>query len=217
MDTAPNSYEKQQTFNTNIVKRIQELEDKRPSKLDDQVDIKLMKQDEWSEHINQLLEGIDTILEENEEKTTGLDIATRLLRNDSQILRKEFDEFKEETVIRLDQEIENRTKAFERIEELEEQLKLLEQYTIKGLQDSLRELQYNIDVKLERIDDILVVHSNQSDNQKKNFQELKKVWDNKIMDLLEKDMPRVTDKEQAIIDLDKTLFGNKKGEHGKQE
>ena len=51
--------------------------------------------------------------------------------------------------------------------------KSYEQYTIKGLQDSLRELQYNIDVKLERIDDILVVHSNQSDNQKKNFQDLR--------------------------------------------
>ena len=36
----------QQKFNKNIVKRIQELEDKRPSKLDDQVDIKLMKQGE---------------------------------------------------------------------------------------------------------------------------------------------------------------------------
>ena len=109
----------QQKFNKNIVKRIQELEDKRPSKLDDQVDIKLMKQDE-------------------------------------------------------------------RIENLEEQVRLLEQYTDKGLTDSLRELQYNIDVKLERIDDILVVHRNQTDNQRKNFCALRKVLDDKVMDLLEK-------------------------------
>ena len=111
----------QQTFNKNIVKRIQELEDylNRPKPLDDQVDIKLMKQGE-------------------------------------------------------------------RIEELEEQVRLLEQYTIKGLTDSLRELQYNVDVKLERIDDILVVHRNQTDNQRKNFCALRRVLDDKVMDLLEK-------------------------------
>ena len=125
-DTYDDRHSTQQTFNKNIVKRIQELEDKRPSKLDDQVDIKLMKQGE-------------------------------------------------------------------RIEELEEQLKLLEQYTVKGLTDSLRDLQYDIDTKLERIDDILVVHRNQTDNQRKNFCALRKVLDDKVMDLLEK------------------------GEHGKQE
>ena len=65
------------------------------------------------------------------------------------------------------------------------QIKLLEQYTIKGLQDSLRELQYNIDVKLERIDDILVVHSNQSDSQRKNHFQLQKVFSDKVMELLE--------------------------------
>ena len=118
-DTYDDRHSTQQTFNKNIVKRIQELEDKRPSKLDDQVDIKLMKQGE-------------------------------------------------------------------RIEELEEQVRLLEQYTIKGLTDSLRELQYNVDVKLERIDDILVVHRNQTDNQRKNFCALRKVLDDKVMDLLEK-------------------------------
>ena len=117
-DTYDDRHSTQQTFNKNIVKRIQELEDKRPSKLDDQVDIKLMKQDE-------------------------------------------------------------------RIENLEEQVRLLEQYTVKGLTDSLRELQYNIDVKLERIDDILVVHRNQTDNQRKNFCALRKVLDDKVMDLLE--------------------------------
>ena len=97
-----------------------------------------------------------------------------------------IEDFREQTLIRLNQEIENRTKAFERIEELEEQLKLLEQYTVKGLTDSLRELQYNVDVKLERIDDILVVHKNQTDNQRKNFCALRRVLDDKVMDLLEK-------------------------------
>ena len=95
-------------------------------------------------------------------------------------------EFNEKVLIRLDQEIENRTKAFERIEELEDKLRLIEEYSIKGLEDSLRDLQYNIDTKLERIDDILVVQRNQTDNQRKNFHELRRVLDNKVMDLLEK-------------------------------
>jgi len=99
---------------------------------------------------------------------------------------EELEDFKSQALVRLDQEIENRTKAFERIEELKEQLKLLEQYTVKGLTDSLRDLQYNTDIKLERIDDILVVHRNQTDNQRKNFCALRRVLDDKVMDLLEK-------------------------------
>ena len=99
---------------------------------------------------------------------------------------EELEDFKSQALIRLDQEIENRTKAFDRIEELKEDFKLLEQYTVKGLTDSLRDLQYNTDIKLERIDDILVVHRNQTDNQRKNFCALRRVLDDKVMDLLEK-------------------------------
>jgi len=121
MDTAPNSYEKQQTFNTNIVKRIQELED-----------------------------------------------------------------FKGQALIRLDQEIENRTKAFERIEELENNIELMERYSIGGLKKDLRDLQYETNVKLERIDEILVAQRNKTDSQRKNFNALQKVWDEKVMNLLEK-------------------------------
>ena len=57
---------------------------------------------------------------------------------------------------------------------------------INAISDNLTELQYNIDTKLERIDDILVVQRNQTDNQRKNFHELRKVLDDKVMDLLEK-------------------------------
>ena len=98
---------------------------------------------------------------------------------------EELEDFKSQALIRLDQEIENRTKAFERIEELKEELRLLEQYTVKGLTDNLRDLQYDIDTKLERIDDILVVHSNQSDSQRKNHFQLQKVFSEKVMELLE--------------------------------
>ena len=131
-DTYDDRHSTQQTFNRNIVKRIQELEDYRPN---DQTNIKLMKQEEFNEKV----------------------------------------------LIRLDQEIENRTQAFERIRELETQVETLQAFN------------YNTDIKLERIDDILVVHRNQTDNQRKNFCALRRVLDDKVMDLLEK------------------------GEHGKQE
>ena len=124
-DTYDDRHSTQQTFNRNIVKRIQELEDYRPN---DQTNIKLMKQEEFNEKV----------------------------------------------LIRLDQEIENRTQAFERIRELETQVETLQAFN------------YNTDIKLERIDDILVVHRNQTDNQRKNFCALRRVLDDKVMDLLEK-------------------------------
>ena len=136
--------------------------------MDDQTDIKFMKQEEFNTNIVKRLE--------------------------------ELEDFKSQALIRLDQGIENRTKAFDKIDQIEEDLDI-------------------IDIKLERIDDILVVHSNQSDNQRKNHFQLQKVFSEKVMELLEgthgKDVPRITDKEQAIIDLGKTLFGEKPD--GKQE
>ena len=80
---------------------------------------------------------------------------------------EELEDFKDQVLVRLDQGIENRTKAFSRIEALEG-------------------FKYDTNIKLERIDDILVVQRNQTDNQRKNFHELRKVLDDKVMDLLEK-------------------------------
>ena len=122
--------------------------------MDDQINIRFLKQEEFNANIVKRLE--------------------------------ELEDFKSQALVRLDQEIENRTKAFELIEELKEELRLLEQYTVKGLTDNLRDLQYNLETKLERIDDILVVHRNQTDNQRKNFCALRRVLDDKVMDLLEK-------------------------------
>jgi len=124
-DTYDDRHSRQQKFNKNIVKRIQELEDRRPSKLDDQVDIKLMKQEEWNEKV----------------------------------------------IERLDQEIENRTRAFEQIEDLE---------------DLVAELKFDIETKLERIENILVVHRNQDRTQKKNYKALRDVWDKTVLNIIEK-------------------------------
>jgi len=148
--------------------------DDRIPRMNDQTNIKFLKQEEFNANIVKRLEELEDL-------SGQFDIAGRLLRNDNQILRKEFEDFKSQALIRLDQEIENRTKAFERIEELETQVEALQAFN------------YNTDIKLERIDDILVVQRNQTDNQRKNLHELRKVLDDKVMDLLEK------------------------GEHGKQE
>lgn len=187
-DTYDDRHSTQQTFNRNIVKRIQELEDKRPSKLDDQVDIKLMKQEEFNEKGLKRLITLENKFEIMEKfhnlNSDSLGDHTEWIINLQDKQEKQI-KLNDQTLIRLDQEIENRTKAFERIEELEEQFRLLEQYTVKGLTESLRELRYDMDIKLETIDDILVVHRNQNDTQRKNHASLIKVWDEKVIPLIE--------------------------------
>jgi len=102
--------------------------------MDDQTDIKFLKQQEFNANIVKRLE--------------------------------ELEDFKSQALIRLDQEIENRTKAFDKIDQIEEDLDI-------------------IDIKLERIDEILVIHRNQTDTQRKNHAELVKVWDEKVIPLIE--------------------------------
>ena len=110
--------------------------------MDDQINIRFLKQEEFNANIVKRLESIE--------------------------------DFREQTLIRLNQEIENRTNAFNKIAQLENEVEALQIW------------KYNIETKLERIDDILVVQRNQTDNQRKNFHELRKVLDDKVMDLLEK-------------------------------
>ena len=154
--------------------------------MDDQTNIKFLKQQEFNANVVKRLEEI----EDNYGNETRIE---------------DLEYFKDQTLIRLDQEIENRTKAFERIQELETQVEALQAFN------------YNTDIKLERIDDILVVHRNQSDSQRKNHANLIKVWDEKVIPLIEGThvKPRVTDAKQAIIDLNKTLFGEKPDEKQK--
>tara|TARA_R100001244_G_scaffold100749_3_gene75129 strand:- start:1325 stop:1714 length:390 start_codon:yes stop_codon:yes gene_type:complete len=125
--------------------------------MDDQTDIKFIKQEEFNANIVKRLEELEDL-------SGQFDIAGRLLRNDNQILRKEFEEFKDSTLIRLDQEIENRTLAFQKIEALK----------------------YNTETKLERIEDILVVHRNQDRAQKKNYKALRDVWDKTVLKIIKK-------------------------------
>ena len=145
--------------------------------MDDQINIRFLKQEEFNEKgIKRLitLENRFEVMEKFHELNS--DSLTDHLEWILDLKDKQEKQVKlnDQTLIRLDQEIENRTKAFERIKELETQVEALQAFN------------YNTDIKLERIDDILVVQRNQTDNQRKNFHELRKVLDNKVMDLLEK-------------------------------
>ena len=56
---------------------------------------------------------------------------------------------------------------------------------LSALSETFEDYKYKIETKLERIDDILVVHRNQNDTQRKNYASLIKVWDEKVLPLIE--------------------------------
>ena len=62
-------------------------------------------------------------------------------------------------------------------------IKLEEQ--LSALSEAFEDYKYEMETKLERIDDILVVHRNQNDTQRKNYASLIKVWDEKVLPLIE--------------------------------
>ena len=61
-------------------------------------------------------------------------------------------------------------------------IKLEEQ--LSALSEAFEDYKYKMELKLERIDDILVVHRNQNDTQRKNYASLIKVWDDKVLPLI---------------------------------
>ena len=56
---------------------------------------------------------------------------------------------------------------------------------LSALSEAFEDYKYEMETKLERIDDILVVHRNQNDTQRKNYASLIKVWDDKVLPLIE--------------------------------
>ena len=93
----------------------------------------------------------------------------------------------DQTNIKFLKQEEFNANVVKRLEELED---FKSQATIKiaQLENEVEVLQiwkYNIETKLERIDDILVVHRNQIDTQCKNHASLIKVWDEKVLLLIE--------------------------------
>mgnify|MGYP003152211909 CR=1 FL=1 len=56
---------------------------------------------------------------------------------------------------------------------------------LSALSEAFDDYKHEMELKLERIDDILVVHRNQNDTQRKNYASLIKVWDEKVLPLIE--------------------------------
>jgi len=123
------------------------------SKINDQVDIRLIALENYAYDKAEKLKKLQTQVE----------------------TLQEFNKNAEKVLSRIDTSLE----------ELEENYKLLEQYTVKGLTDSLRDLEYKIELKLERIDDILVSQRNKTDTQRKNYNRLIEVIDEKVKPLIE--------------------------------
>ena len=93
----------------------------------------------------------------------------------------------DQTNIKFLKQQEFNANIVKRLEELED---FKSQATIKIAQlesqnEAFQEFKYDLSIKLERIDDILVVHRNQIDIQCKNHASLIKVWDEKVLLLIE--------------------------------
>ena len=68
-----------------------------------------------------------------------------------------------------------------RLEELEDKINLLERYTIKGIEEEIRDTVYKSSIKSERYDEIIAVHRNEIDNLKKDRNAMKQVMNNYLM------------------------------------
>ena len=92
------------------------------------------------------------------------------------LFNKEYmgnDAYNDQTNIKFLKQKEFNTNIVKRLEKLETKI------------ETLQASNYETDIKLERIDDILVVHRNQIDTQRKNHASLIKVWDEKVLLLIE--------------------------------
>jgi uncharacterized protein YecA (UPF0149 family) len=134
--------------------------------MDDQTDIKFLKQEEFNANIVKRLEELEDKIPIIIQRIIGTE--------DFLLEQKEYIETAAvEANARFDIGIENRTIAFRQIAQLENEVEALQIW------------KYNIETKLERHDDILVVHSNQNDTQRKNHKQLIKVFDEKVIPLIE--------------------------------
>ncbi|HIC83879.1 MAG TPA: hypothetical protein EYO93_00635 [Nitrososphaerales archaeon] len=121
--------------------------------------------------------------QENIRQTNQKEFNENVIKFNENVVKRleELEDFKGQALIRLDQEIENRTKAFERIEELENKFNLLEEYTIKGINRDIRDFEYKTSISQERHDDIIAVHRNEIDNLKKDRTAMQQILNNYLM------------------------------------
>ena len=123
--------------------------------MDDQVDMRLLKIEQYA--LANRAE-IQALQEENKEVKNKL---------------KELIKVTLPELLKLKSDVKSETDHTKIHYSFERRIKLLEEYKKRT------------SIKLERIEDILVVHRNQNDTQRKNYASLVKVWDEKVMPLIE--------------------------------
>ena len=123
--------------------------------MDDQVDMRLLKIEKY-ELANRA--EIQSLQEEIKEVKNKL---------------KELIKITLPELLKLKSDVKSETNHTKIHYSFERRIKLLEEYKKRT------------SIKLERIEDILVVHRDQNDTQRKNYASLVKVWDETVMPLIE--------------------------------
>ena len=123
--------------------------------MDDQVDMRLLKIEQYA--LANRAE-IQALQEENKEVKNKL----------KKLIKVTLPE-----LLKLKSDVKNETNHTKIHYSYERRIKILEEYKNRTA------------IKLEIIEDILVEHRNQNDTQRKNYASLVKVWDEKVMPLIE--------------------------------
>ena len=123
--------------------------------MDDQVDMRLLKIEQYALANRAEIQAIQEEIKEVKNKL------------------KELIKVTLPELLKLKSDVKSETDHTKIHYSFERRIKLLEEYKKRT------------SIKLERIEDILVVHRDQNDTQRKNYASLVKVWDEKVMPLIE--------------------------------
>ena len=123
--------------------------------MDDQVDMRLLKIEQYALANRAEIQALQEEIKEVKNKV------------------KELIKITLPELLKLKSDVKSETNHTKIHYSFERRIKLLEEYKKRT------------SIKLERIEDILVVHRDQNDTQRKNYASLVKVWDEKVMPLIE--------------------------------
>ena len=123
--------------------------------MDDQVDMRLLKIEQYALANRAEIQALQEEIKEVKNKL------------------KELIKITLPELLKLKSDVKSETDHTKIHYSFERRIKLLEEYKKRT------------SIKLERIEDILVVHRDQNDTQRKNYASLVKVWDEKVMPLIE--------------------------------
>lgn len=123
--------------------------------MDDQVDMRLLKIEQYALANRAEIQALQEEIKEVKNKL------------------KELIKITLPELLKLKSDVKSETNHTKIHYSFERRIKLLEEYKKRT------------SIKLERIEDILVVHRDQNDTQRKNYASLVKVWDEKVMPLIE--------------------------------